>query len=282
MIKGTINRFAWKYTNANNPATATPGTSVTPGATNAEGAWTQIASSANIANDVWGVRLLIAGGNTTGQAKNHLLDIGIDEAGGTSYTAKISNIVCGQSANNVDGGIHFYFPIGIKAGSSVAVRIQGSNGTAGTVRVQAIFYGLPSNPEAIRVGSFSETIGTITNSNGVSFTPGNSSAEGSWVSLGTTTKDLWWFQLCVQIDNAITTSMMYHMDLAWGDGSNKHMIVENMRIGLLGTGERVHYVAFPPGECFAQVPAGGTLYVRGSCSGTAESGWNAVAVGIGG
>jgi hypothetical protein len=210
------------------------------------------------------------------------MDIGVDPAGGTSYTAVISNIVCGGSANHTDGSIQLYFPLGIKSGSSVAVRIQGSNATAGTVRVQVIFCGKPSNPEAIRCGCFSETIGTITNSLGVSFTPGNSGAEGTWVSLGTTSKAMWWFQLCVQIDNGTTTSLAYHMDLAWGDGSNKHMIVENMRVVFSGTSERMAYVAFPPTECFANVPAGSTLYVRGTCSGTAETGWNAVAVGIGG
>jgi hypothetical protein len=281
MIEGTINRFAWKYSNASAPANPA-GTQVTPGASNAEGSWTQIASSANIAQDVCGFRIIVSAGNTSGQAKNHLLDIGVDQAGGTSYTAVISNIICGQSSTNIEGGIVYYFPLGIKAGSSVAVRVQGSNGTAGTLRVAAVFYGQPSNPEAIRVGSFSETIGAITNSNGVSFTPGNSGAEGSWVSLGTTAKDLWWFQLCVQIDNGTTTSLIYHMDLAWGDGSNKNLIIENMRVMLPGTAERVAILGIPPGECFAQVPAGATLYVHGACSGTAETGWNAVAVGIGG
>jgi hypothetical protein len=280
MIAGPIpNRFGWKYTNNNNPGTS-PGTSVVPGASNAEGSWTAIASSANIANDVYGVLLWICAGASSGNAKNHLLDLGVDPAGGTSYTARISNLACGASATAVNGGRYYYFPLAIKAGSSVAVRIQGSNATAGTVRVVAMFYGKPDRPELVRSGQYSETVGTITNSNGVSFTPGNSNAEGTWVSLGTTAKDLWFWQLGVQIDNGTITSLGYHIDLAYGDGSNKHMILENHFIGLEGTAESINTGLQMHTECF--VPAGSTIYVRGTCSGTAVTGWNAVAVGIGG
>ena len=231
---------------------------------------------------MYGFSLWITGGNTSAAAKNHLLDVGVDKAGGTSYTAIISNIVCGQSGAAVDGGIRFYFPFFITAGSTIAVRIQGSNGTAGTVRVASTFYGRPNRPEAIRTGCFSETIGTITNSNGVSFTPGNTAAEGSWVSLGTTVKAMWWWQLGVQIDNGTTTSLMYHIDLAYGGVTNKHMIIENLPLYLPGTAERTCFAGLLDGQNYCEVPEGATLYVRGSCSGTAVTGFNAVAIGVGG
>lgn len=278
MIVGAPNHFAWTYQAS--MSGFTPGVSVTPGASNAEGAWTNIATSANIANDVYGIWLWIMAGNTSGQAKNHLLDLGVDQAGGTSYTAVISNLVCGQSSSAQDGGRAFYFPLFIKAGSSVAVRIQGSNATAGTVRVAAKFFGKPTHPENIRAGSFSETIGTITNSNGVSFTPGNTGTEGSWVSLGTTVKNLWWWQVGVQIDNAATSNLTYHIDLAYGDGTNKHMLLENHRLMCTGTAERISNLE--DFNCYGEVPAGSTIYIRGTCSGTSDTGFNGVAVGIGG
>jgi hypothetical protein len=275
-----INSFGWKYTNNANPSGG--GTAITPGASNAEGSWTQVASSANIANDVYGVWLWINSGNTSGQAKNHLLDLGTDPAGGTSYTAIVSNIQCGQAHNAVFGGFFYYLPIKIKAGSSVAVRIQGSNATAGTVRVNATFYGAPSNPHLVRAGTYSETVGTITDSNGVSFTPGNSNAEGSWVSLGTTTRSCWYWIPSVQINNATTTSLMYYIDFAYGDASNKVMIVENLPILLSGTAEQTTQPMWSPVEYWKDVPAGSTLYVRGSCSSTAISGFTALMTGIGG
>jgi len=268
------------YTNVGAPS-ATPGTSITPGASNAEGSWTQVASSGNIADDVFWVRITVHGGSSSATAKNHLLDIGVDPAGGTSYTAVISNIVCGSSGTLLQGGRVFVFPMFIKAGSSVAVRVQGSAGTAGTLTVSAWFMGTPSRPEMERVGRFSETVGTITNSNGVSFTPGDSAAEGSWTSLGTTSSDLWWWQVGVQIDNGgMTNGHIYQIDLAYGDASNKIMILENIWMLIPATTEII--VSSEQYFAYRDVPAGSTIYIRGSCSGTASTGCNAVAIGIGG
>jgi hypothetical protein len=258
------------------------GISVTPGVSNAEGAWTQIAAAANITTDIFGIWISINAGATSATAKNHLLDIGVDPAGGTSYVAVISNIVCGMSGfydTARDGSRNFYFPICISSGSSVAVRIQGNVGTAGTVGILASFYGAPNRPELARAGQYSETIGTITNSNGVAFTPGTSGAEGSWTSLGTTTRDLWWWQLCVQEDASSIGSGMWMMDLAYGDASNKVLIIENL-IHLVDTTEQVGNQLCMHG--YKRVPGGSTLYVRGSISGTTTTGFNAVAVGVGG
>lgn len=278
-----LSSFLWSFdTYGANPG-LTPGTSVTPGASNAEGSWTQIASSANIANQVDWVELHVTDGSTTTAAKNHLLDLGIDSAGGTSYTACVSNIVCGGTAaiNAAGGGAHFLFPCRIATGSSVAVRIQGSNATAGTVRVTAKFYGQASNPEAMPVSSYSETIGTITNSNGVSFTPGNA-ADGAWVSLGTTAQPLWWWQLCVQVDDSTMTGLQFYADLSFGDGTNKHLINRTM----YNTTSAEAIGAPIPGNlnflnCYCPVPAGSSIYVRGRASTAPDTGYNAVAVGFG-
>lgn len=284
MLPGLGCAFNWRYTNQAGNSTSAYGTSVTPGASNAEGSWTQIASSANIAEEVFALVIQITGGNTTANQKDHLLDIGVDPAGGTSYTAIVSNLMCGQSDASSQIGITFVLPIRIRAGSAVAVRIQGSNATAGTVIVRAVFYGRPSNPEAVMSGAYSETIGTVSGSAGVSFTPGNSNAEGAWQSLGTTAKNLWWFQLCVQISNGTTTNKNYHIDLAYGDATNKHTIIENALLSVTGTTERVIYVANLQNflECFRRVPAGSTLYVRATCNTTTDTGFTALVVGIGG
>ena len=142
----------------------------------------------------------------------------------------------------------------------------------------AIVYGRPTNPEAILVGQYSETVGNGTFP-GTPFTPGNSGAEGSWVSLGTTTRPTWWWQLCAGYSGTTLTSLMYYLDLAVGDGTNKHMIIENMPVFIRGTAETWAHDKTLDG--YWEVPAGATLYVRGSCSGTALA-LRATAVGIGG
>lgn len=282
MLPKKINSFLWHFSNYTTPG-ATPGTSVTPGASNAEGAWTQVASAANIAYDVCLVYIAVGGGSSTGAAKNHLLDIGVDPAGGTSYTAIINNIVCGQSQAVTTGFDEFVFPIRIKAGSAVAVRVQGSNATAGTVRVVADFFGRPTNPEMVPCGAFSETIGSISSSNGTSITPGNA-AEGSWVSLGTTTKDLWDWQIGVQVDNTTITAQYTSVDLAYGDATNKEIILEDVAYGFYGTAEIK--AATLRGRSMIRrtryVPGGSTIYARARCSTAPATGYNITAIGIGG
>lgn len=278
-----LSKAYWTYDNWGANPSATPGTAVTPGASNVEGSWTQVASSANIAEDVYGFYIQVAAGATSTAIKSHLLDIGVDPAGGTSYSAIISNLVCGASPSLTQAGAReFFFPMFIKAGSSVAARIQGSNATPGTVRVIIRFYGQLTVPEMNRVGMFSETIGTITNSSGVSFTPGNA-ADGTWVSLGTTVNPLWWWQLGYQIDNATITAEYTYIELAHGDGTNKHTIFKVMHGGTTaetcGLAMQTSMLSI---AAFAPVSAGATIYVRGRCQNAPDTGYNAVAVGVGG
>jgi len=263
-----------------NPS-STPGTSVVPGASNAEGTYTQVLAA--LAQGVHGFLLRVSDGGVTANIKNHLLDVGVDPAGGTAYTAIISNLVCGSTSTIALGACAlFFFPIEIPAGATVAVRIQGSNATAGTVRVGIRAFGQPNAPWLMPLGQFSQTIGAITNSNGVSFTPGNA-ADGTYVSLGTTTLPLWWWQIAYQIDNAVITAERTYIDLAVGDGSNKRVINRIMHAGAATeqinevTGSRLAWHAN-----YWPVPAGAELWVRGRCENAPDTGYNAVAVGVGG
>lgn len=276
MISGGLNHFNFRFSNSTTPGGAL---SVVPGVSDAEGAWTAIATAANIAQDINEILVIVSSGATSAAIKNHLLDIGVDEAGGTAYVAIISNIACGASTTLARGARVFQFPMKIKAASTVAVRIQGSNATAGTVLVIAEFRGLPSNPHNIRTGQFSQTIGTITGSAGVAFTPGDNGAEGAWVSLGTTTQPLWWFQICNQITNATITTGLQHYDLSFGDATNKIMIIENAG-GTTVTTEDIGSVQQAYG--YREVPSGAELFIRGTGNIVAVTGHNAIAIGIGG
>src|SRR3990172_8231734 len=75
-----------------NPS-ATPGVAVTPGASSAEGSWTD-SGLGTLAREVCCILVRVSDGNVSGIARNHFLDIGVDPAGGTSYAAIINNLVC--------------------------------------------------------------------------------------------------------------------------------------------------------------------------------------------
>lgn len=279
-----LSGYSFTYDNWGTNPSATPGTSVTPGASNVEGTYTQVASSANIAQDCYWMFIQISGGGTSTAAKNQLLDIGVDPAGGTSYTTVISNLVCGQTPayTAAAGGKSWMFPIFIKSGSSVAVRVQGSNATAGTVRACVKFWGQPTRPEAVPVGNIFQTFGTITNSNGTSFTPGNA-ADGSWVDLGATSSELWWWQVGYQIDNGTVTAEYTYIDIAYGDGSNKHIISRTMHGGT--TGEITAFLLNSNlnfCSAYRPVPSGANIYIRGRCNNAPDTGYNATVIGVGG
>jgi hypothetical protein len=217
-------------------------------------------------------------GNTTATIRDTLIDLHPDPAGGTSYAALggISNIFAPQSGNAVQGGRFFYFPLFIKNGSTVGVRAQANN--TSTVRVAAWYFGRPTNPENLACGTYSETIG-ISGNGGTPFTCGNSAAWGSWTSLGTTTRPCWHWTLAWGHNVGTTTAQMYFAELAYSsDGTNMMTIIPCMPMSNPGTAEQSNNSLY---EAFWEVPAGGTLYVRGSASGTAET-TEAVAVGIGG
>jgi hypothetical protein len=265
-----------------NPS-GTPGVSVTPGASDAEGSWTA-SGLGTLTYEVHWLHVRVSDGNTATAAKRHVLDIGVDPAGGSSYTAIISNIVCGTSAVITAGGApghQFLFPIMIPSGATVGVRIQGSNATAGTVRVGIRAFGRFDAPWMFPVGQFSETIG-VSGSSGTSITPGNA-ADGSWASLGTTVRELWWWQLCYQIDNATITAEYTYIEIAYGDASNKVVILRIMHGGNTSEGIGMplcENLIVPAAYC--RIPAGSTIYARGRCNNAPDTGYQVAVVGIGG
>lgn len=275
-------RYSFTYDNwGTNPA-ATYGALVTAGGSaNTEGTAVVLATGANLSQNIYWLDLHIHTSSGTGD-RSMLVDIGVDPAGGTSYTYVIQNIAVG-GISGVTGlqGYRYVFPIYIPSGSQVAARVQ-CNQASITVRVAAKFYGQPDRPEMAPVGSFSETIGTVTNSVGQSFTPGNA-ADGAWTSLGTTTNAMWWWQLCYGINNATVTAEFTYIDLAYGDGSNKHIIQRFMHAGLTteNMGHSGGNILVAP-ACFCPVPAGATIYVRGRASNAPDTGYYALAIGVGG
>ena len=279
-----LSRFSFTYDNWGANPSDTPGTSVISGSSDAEGSWTQVAAHINLTQHIYAFSLRVSNVFFANSLRDMLLDVGVDPAGGTAYSAIISNICCGSLDDNITGSsaAQFLFPFYISSGSTVAVRAQCNSASAPTPRVAMKFYGSQSRPEMFPVGHFSETIGTIVASSGVLFAPGNA-ADGSWVLLGTTSKDMWWWQLSDQLSNSAHTAEFTYIDLGFGDGSNKHVIMRLQHTSTTAE-ERKHVIE--PNlnfmEAYCPLPSGTNIYVRGRCSDAPDTGYTALAIGIGG
>jgi hypothetical protein len=268
--------FNWHYT-LDTGATTTPGVSITPGS-GSKGSYYQLASGANLSQDCYGFWLWINAGSTSGAARDILIDIGLDPAGGTSYSqlGGISDIFAPQDNSAIYGGRFFYFPLFIKSGTSVGVRAQ-SNSTS-LVRAAAWFFGQPTHPENVPTGQYSETIG-VSGNGGTPITLGTSGAWGSWTSLGTTTRPCWYWTAGAGFNTATINSQVVLVELGYGDGTNMVKIVRFNPHWVYGTTESCAGLSVGG---FWEVPAGGTLYVRGSSSYSSAQGFEVAAVGIGG
>lgn len=279
MLYTTGNRFTWWVSNNTTP-TGTPGTNRAPGANNVMSAYTQLLSA--LANDVYLVHIRITGANTSAAARDILVDIGVDPAGGSSYSVLVPYLL-GSIATNDGCGQEYLFPIFIKAGSTVAARAQVNNATAGNCRIWITCFGLPTRPELVKSGSYVTAVGaTSASSSGTAVTPGTSAAEGSWTSLGSSAEPHWWWQVGMGINDSTVSAQNYTIDLAKGDGSNKDIIFEDQMVLTSSAESMTRPLAAAAFNAYCETPASETIYGRMSASGTPDSNVSLIAYGVGG
>jgi len=275
--------YKWSLSTTTGRPTTAFGTSVTPG-TNTMGSYAQLIAGASVTNDVWAILININSCAVSAAIRSALVDIGIDEAGGTSYTVKIPYLlVTSASPYNIgSGGVWYYFPLFIKAGSSIAARAQVNNATVGTLRCWATLFGQPRRPETTRLGQYVHSFGqTTASSSGTVFTCGTT-AEGAWTQLGSaTTRPLWWWQIGFDCAEATPnwTAQVIHLDNAAGDATTKKVIIENLVI-CTTTAEQINNSPLTAG-CTGNVAVGDLVYGRGQSSGTPDTPLSMMAYGLG-
>ncbi len=256
---------------------ASNGTFVTADATpNTKGAYVEVLTSANVAFDAFGLYIttIDVGSSTT------LMDVGVDPSGGSSYSVLIPNLLMGSSQDLTTGGITFYFPIWVKAGSSIAVRTQStSGGNANAVIIKAV--GKPRDQSLTWVGTYCTDFGTdLANSTGTLVTSGTVS-EGAWTQLAASiAKDHRYWQMGFDTDVVSIADNVYFADIAYGDGSNKIIIIQDQifysvsATNSLATGSRL-------AGCGRLVKNGNNVYGRLQVSGTPDTNTAMIAYGVG-
>lgn len=269
----------WTSTNQSDVPSTSVGTSVTPSGSG--GNWTRVRTAAEVSEDVECIFLCIGSTSSSGANRLVSVDVGVDPAGGSSYSTVLSRLLCGK-ANTIynTGGTKFVFPLRIKAGSSIAVRGLSNYTTSFYVIIK--LYGKRGRSGVFPVGTYSQTIGYSSAATGTSFTPGANN-YGGYYTLGTTTKDLWWWQSAWALSNSTVTAEYVNIQFAWGDSSSKRIIHTRLHAGTTSEtcldtlGENLVWHA-----SYCEVPAGSTLYVRGNGYSSPDTGYSALLIGIGG
>lgn len=272
------NYFAWQVTshgNTTRPALAM-GPALTPG-NNTKGSYTQLFSA--LANDAYGILIQFNNNSRSSAGRNSLVDVGIDAAGGSSYSVLIPDLINSGAVDAGKGGIYYYFPLFIKAGATLGVRGSVNDATVQTINVLATVFGQPKNPEMCKTGSFVTAYGvTAASSSGTGVTSGTTS-EGSWTSLGTSSADHWWWQQGLGCDNNAMSAIMYACDLGLGDATNKDVVILDQIWGSDTSERMVNFLPF--GGCERFAPSGTKVYGRIQCSGTPNTPLSMIAYGMG-
>lgn len=265
MLYNDVNEFNW--TTDNFGATFSEagfGTQLTTGAANTKGAAVELLAA--VAEDVYGIAITFGAGATSGAARQFMADLLVDEAGGSSYSVRIANLMVDAPNFNLTG-YQYYFPLFIKSGSSIGVQAQCQAATQ-TMRCGVKVFGKPSHPHLISVGTRVETFGADTaTTTGTGITPGTNALGSYTASVGTTTNNNWWWQMGYVVTDTSIVSANYHFDVKAGDGSNDKICMD----GVLATGtgsEQMSKSSLGYGLPIRRIVAGSNVYVRSAAINT--------------
>lgn len=256
------------------------GATITPG-NNTYGSYATVLGTP-LASDAYAIEIMIQGINSSGAVTDSLTTIGLDQAGGTSYTDFISHLVTsGAGGVNAGAPFRYFFPVKIPAGSTIGAKGTINNATVGTQSVAVKLWTKPTRPEYMpKYGTYVTTFGEDTaNSAGTSVTAGTTS-NGSYTQLGSAVSGnpLWFWQFSYHQKNDVSWASPGHRgDLAHGDASNKIPIIEQQETYTTSTEAMAMYNC---GE-YRHVPVGSIIYAR-IWSGTSDTAFGAIAYGVGG
>lgn len=275
---------ALRVNNRNSTPAATEGVSLTTGISGAMGSWVEVLSAAQITADLDGFHFMVTAFNAGATINRTLLiDLGIDPAGGTSYT-RFCTLNAGNAAGSligIGGGREYFLPYRIPKDASFGARGQTGHSASGSVAVVAHGYG-QKGQGLLKTGQYAEDIGLDSaNSRGTLVTPGNATF-GSYVSLGTLARPCWWFNVGFGYDDTSVTATYTHVELSFGDVSNKHVFWEGQCAG--NTSEHVGETRAANVDflnCLCPLPAGAELFARAKASGAPDSNFHVSVVGIG-
>lgn len=281
-----VDSFSFAADNAGSTYTGTGiGTQITAGGTNhtKNASITSLLAGSVITQDCYWLSIGFIAGSSSTASRRFLTDIFFDPAGGTSWEGapRIPDLLA-NCPDYVQGGVWYEFPIYIKNGTSIGARCQAETASA-TVNVIIAVTGRPLRPTMLEAGTRVIAYGvTAASTNGTAVTPGASGSMGSYsASLGTTSRDHWWWQTGVCFTDTSQTAVQYWFDMAIGDANRKYVVQRGILHHNVGTVEQAGRANFSGiyYPAYAQA-SGANIYVRGVCTGTADSSCSAIVYGV--
>lgn len=270
----SVDNFGATYSDSGFAAAVTASASA-----NTKGTAVELIADTSVTEDVYGISLIFCRTNTATQNISFLFDLLIDPAGGTSYSTLVANMLLDRPSL-VHGGFQYYFPLYLKAGTTIGGQVQSSTGSS-AVRAGVRLHGKPSRPELIKVGTKCQTLGAVTGTtSGTAVTPGTSAMGSYSATLGTLSFDSWWYQLGVRQSDTTIQASACIFDIAV-NATNKIVVAENIPVagdanealgcGAMGSKLPVKFIS-----------SGQDVYVRGACNATPNSSVTAVVHAVGG
>lgn len=261
--------FADCTTNNTSPVALNQGTNFTAGLNNADGSSVGVLSA--LAHDVHFLVIGLGGISASNANSRTLVDILVDPAGGTSWSAFIDDLTCGFCpAFTAAIGLHsqyFYFPIYIKSGTSIGLRartVHTANLTTGYCLMWA--FGNPSLPQMWWCGTGVETLGiTAASSSGTDVSSGASNAwAASWTTIGTSTHPYGCVQMGHSGPDSSTALKAYHFQIGYGDTQLPGSPTFYSALGSVEASAK----NLNDGPIWCNVASGTTWQARGKCSTT--------------
>lgn len=290
MLWTPTNEFNWSTDNYGATYTDTGIGANSPGHANAntKGANTNMLNG--VAEDVYGISILFCGQNASATIRRCMVDLLVDPAAGvgnpgSSWSVAIANLYANSPTLGVSGnfGWWYYFPLYLAAGTAIGTAHQ--NLVAGTLPLQVAIrvFGKPSRPELVKVGTRVQTIGaTVGTTTGVAVTPGTSALGSYSATLGTLTNDSFFFQLGVGSADTTMTARGYQFDIAV-NATNKVLVAENILYSVCGSVEQASKSAIGSSPPIQRIASGQDVYVRGAAQGGApDSSMTAIVYAVAG
>lgn len=243
---------------------AAMGTAITPVQNATNGTYATVLAGASVTQDVYAIEICVNSVAISAAARDCLATLGFDPAGGTSFTDFV-DLLCGQASfygggagGGVGGGVNFWFPLWLKSGTTIGMRASVNSADLTAINAFVRLYCKPSRPELIWCGQKIEQLGVTTaSSTGTAVTAGTTS-EGSWTSIGTTTRDHRFFEFGFGLNDAAMASNAYSVDISVGDATNKKTIALDHTV-TTSTGEASSKPASP---IWARSKSGDVVYAR--------------------